>query len=189
MTTNRIILGAVLGMLVTGLAVYKLAAPKSGAPSTPSPAIAAPTETAALPAERPSENTAGPLDGGPPDPNKVAELEREVERLRELLDGGAATDASAHGSSRDATPASKAHVPAGETICSRPMTASAWQGMLDTVPAIRQLPPDKQQLIRDGSPYCRCFANPQGQRACQDWCVIKGQRRGTCSNGYCACSF
>jgi hypothetical protein len=55
--------------------------------------------------------------------------------------------------------------------------------MVANVPAVRQLPPAMQQVMRDG------FENPQGHQACQFWCIFKGYRSGACSNGYCACSF
>jgi hypothetical protein len=187
MTPGRLALGAALGMLLTGLAVYVLTAPTVRQPVVaPSPEASTPIQDA------PGDSTA--------ERDELAELEREIERLRALLDASTTADASQDASvSHDggAETSVRVRAPAPPVLpaspfCSRPLPDHVIRALFAQVPALREAPPEKLaamiELMRRGSPECTCSPNPSELAICADWCKAKGFPISRCVVGKCQCS-
>jgi len=196
MTLRRLVLVAAAGMLLTSLTVYL---------TVPAPGLVAATGVSrAAAASRHRE--------------EVAAMRAELERLHALLDRvqaeskpvqdvESAQDSTQNveppprdelgtsGAAADARPA-----PDGGTAvtgpvlsegCAVPAPEAVWNRMLAEMPQLRQLPPERFELLQNvmlhGSPHCVCEQSQAGEARCADWCRAKGLPRGGCNAGRCSC--
>ncbi len=193
MTLGKLALASVLGMLVTGTAVYFLTSP------SPAPPVAPPLVPAdAAPADSSTEQDAR-------EDERLAELAQEVERLRALLDGSAPADANADPAPPigDAAPAASLRVEGGPLpspvaapeapgVCKPAMSEEAFTRLLESFPALRQLPPTQLQRLKNASPDCPCTLDPKDQRVCMEWCSSQSdlffRLKGQCISNKCQCT-
>jgi hypothetical protein len=186
-TLGRLTLAAALGMALTGLTVYALTVPTGRPPVVapgPSPEASAPLKDAA--------------DDSTAERDDLAELQREVERLRALLDASIIADASLDASvSDDGGAEASVRAPAPPVLpaprsCSKPLPDRVVTALFAQVPALRELPPDKLAALlenmRKGSPECDCSTDPFELTLCADWCRAKGLPTSRCVVGKCQCS-
>jgi hypothetical protein len=186
MTLGRLALAAALGMVLTGVAVYALTAP-----TVRPPGIAPGPEASALLEDAPGDSTAERDD--------LAELQREIERLRALLDASATADplldaSVSDGGSADASVSVRAPAPPvlpASRFCTKPLPDQVIRALIAQVPAVRQLPPEKLDLLIDvarrGSPECACSLQPSELAICADWCRAKGFPLSRCVVSKCQC--
>lgn len=182
MRLDRLVLAASLGMLVTATTVYML---------TPPPAL----HRSVTPGPEGSARADGATIDRAPKQDDVAELRREVERLRAILDAARPPDALP-----DASPTLDANTDASalvtstappvnlpqQPLCAKSMPEEMFAYILSQVPRLRQLPPEQVEMMRRGSVECACIPGPSAAAHCEDWCAAKGFFRSRCS-GKCEC--